>query len=144
MVLVSLFLTHLFMSLFAIRGALHSMISGYKPQEKSISCTSGTVQTRLTTPAIRPTGRWLELRITSCHNHFLHPPRRNHRFCLGGFPSYLQAVLLLIKTNISLILVHLFLSTVFNLRYCFNEYIFNKTRPVAGLQPTKLSQDKKK
>lgn len=34
MVLISLFLTHLYMSLFAIKGSLHSMISGYKPKEE--------------------------------------------------------------------------------------------------------------
>ena len=34
MVLLSLFLTHLYMSLFAIKGSLHSMISGYKPKEE--------------------------------------------------------------------------------------------------------------
>lgn len=34
MVLVSLFLTHLYMSLFAIKGSLNSMISGYKPKEE--------------------------------------------------------------------------------------------------------------
>jgi formate dehydrogenase subunit gamma len=34
MVLVSLFLTHLYMSLFAIKGSLNSMITGYKPKEE--------------------------------------------------------------------------------------------------------------
>ena len=34
MVLIALFLTHLYMSLFAIKGSLHSMISGYKPKEE--------------------------------------------------------------------------------------------------------------
>jgi len=34
MVLLSLFLTHLYMSLFAIKGSLNSMISGYKPKEE--------------------------------------------------------------------------------------------------------------
>jgi formate dehydrogenase subunit gamma len=34
MVLVSLFLTHLYMSLFAIKGSLQSMITGYKPKEE--------------------------------------------------------------------------------------------------------------
>jgi len=34
MVLLSLFLTHLYMSLFAIKGSLRSMISGYKPKEE--------------------------------------------------------------------------------------------------------------
>lgn len=34
MVLISLFLTHLYMSLFAIKGSLNSMITGYKPKEE--------------------------------------------------------------------------------------------------------------
>ncbi len=34
MVLVSLFLTHLYMSLFAIKGSLNSMITGYKPKDE--------------------------------------------------------------------------------------------------------------
>lgn len=32
--LVALFLVHLYMSLFAISGAIRSMINGYKPQEE--------------------------------------------------------------------------------------------------------------
>ena len=34
MVVVALFLTHCYMSLFAIKGSLHSMITGYKPKEE--------------------------------------------------------------------------------------------------------------
>lgn len=34
MALVALFLTHLYMSLFAIKGSLNSMISGYKPKDE--------------------------------------------------------------------------------------------------------------
>jgi formate dehydrogenase subunit gamma len=34
MALVSLFLTHLYMALFAIKGSLQSMITGYKPKEE--------------------------------------------------------------------------------------------------------------
>ncbi len=34
MALVAFFLTHLYMSLFAIKGSIHSMITGYKPREE--------------------------------------------------------------------------------------------------------------
>jgi formate dehydrogenase subunit gamma len=34
MILVAFFLTHLYMSLFAIDGSIHSMINGHKPQEE--------------------------------------------------------------------------------------------------------------
>ena len=34
MALVSLFTTHVYMSLFAIKGSLDSMLTGYKPKEE--------------------------------------------------------------------------------------------------------------